>query len=294
MIRRMLILFSALALILGLSALPATALGKVKCGDNGPVLIANLDPIVNHNGQGSMHEHQFFGNTSWLPKGNSANYTDLNGGSTSCRIPNDTAAYWIPTLHYISGPNVGKAVPTEQFTAYYRPFTNVGKFGPGAAFPADTRLVAPLGHNMWSCGQNSGTKSRLVTSIPDCSGLPGIPGKTLTAHVKFPSCWDGVLPNHHDSDVGDTEDTSHYAYPVRGKCPSAFPHEMVGLNETIEFAYTGHGSDVALSSDAMDNTSDGRSMHGDFWNAWNQPVFEKFVHDCVNVKADFTNAECMP
>lgn len=272
----------------------AAALGKVKCADSGAVTVANLDPIVNHNGTGSMHEHQIFGNTGWISKGDSANYNDLVGQDTTCRIKGDTAGYWTPTLRYISGPNKGKLIDAQQFTAYYRPFTNVGKFGPGAAFPADTRLVAPEGHNMWNCGQNSGTKAKLVPYIPDCTGQSGKPGHTLTAHVKFPSCWDGVLPNHSDSDVGDTRDNAHYAYPVRGKCPTAFPHEMVGLNETVQFPYVGNGTDVALSSDEMEGTSDGLSMHGDFWNGWDQPTFEKFVNDCVNNSGLFTNKECMP
>lgn len=271
----------------------ATALGKVKCGDNGAVTVANLDPIVDHNGEGSMHEHQIFGNTAWVDQGDAANYADLQGGSTDCRVPADTAGYWTPTLRYVSGPKSGQLIPAQQFTAYYRPFTNVGKFGEGAAFPADTRLVAPIGHNMWSCGQNSGAKSALVPAIPDCTGQSGKPGHTLTAHVKFPSCWDGVLPDHHDSDVGDTSDNEHYAYPVRKACPAGFPHKMVGLNETVQFEYVGNGTDVALSSDEMMGTSDGLSMHGDFLNAWNQPEFEAFVKQCVQ-GVGYTNAACMP
>lgn len=288
-------LFSAMLLVLALlvPASPAAALGKVKCGDTGPVAVANLDPIVNHNGAGSMHEHQFFGNTAWVGNGNAANYDDLAGQTTDCRLSADTAGYWTPTLRYISGPHKGDLIPAQQFTAYYRPYQNVGKFGAGEAFPADTRLVAPIGHNMWNCGQNSGAKSALVPAIPDCTGQSGKPGHTLTAHVKFPSCWDGVLPNHHDGDVGDTQDTAHYAYPKAGKCPAAFPREMVGLNETLQFEYVGDGTDVALSSDAMEGTSDGLSFHADFWNAWDQQAFTAFVTQCVQGKG-YTNAACMP
>jgi len=270
-------------------ASPANALGKVRCGDTGPVTVAQLDPIVNHDQAQSMHQHQIFGNTSWVSKGDYANYTDLNGGATDCRLTADTAAYWTPTLVYTSGPKAGQVIPAQQFTAYYRPFTNVGKFGPGQAFPADTRLVAS--RHDWTCGDKSGTSP--TQAIPSCVGQSGKPGHTLTAHVTFPSCWDGVLPNHKPGDVGDTQDTAHYAYPVGKACPAGFPHEMVGLKETIQFAYVGAGTDVAVSSDKMMGTSDGLSLHGDFWNAWNQAKFEAFVKQCVQ-GVGYTTKACMP
>jgi hypothetical protein len=287
-----------------MAAAPSSALGKVKCDVNNQpaVSIGAYDPIVNHNQASAAHEHQFFGNVAFhsLANPNTANYADLVGKANNCRkvlglsYSADSAGYWIPTLRYTSGTKAGQLIPAQQFTAYYRPFTNTGKFGAGQAFPADTRLIGTK-YN-WTCGQFSVQYKTQgpVQSIPDCTGESGKPGHTLTAHIDFPSCWDGVRPNHSASDVGDTRDNAHYAYPVRGACPAAFPVKMVGLRETVQFKYVGNGTDVELSSDHHAGTTDGRSLHGDFWNTWMQPEFERYVKECVSGTVTYSVARCDP
>lgn len=263
------------AAVAGLEA-PAHALGKIKC--KVPVGIARIDPIVSHRRTPSAHLHQFFGNRALLAlrDPSAATYTDLVGRATNCDNHGDTAAYWIPTLHYIA---TGAIVPVQAFTAYYRAFDGKSS-GEGRAFPPDTRLVATDDYKGgWSCGQKSGTG--FGQSIPDCRGLSGKPGLTLTAHVTFPSCWDGVLPSHSATAVGDTRDNAHYRYPVGSTCPAGFPNKMVALRETIQFQYTGPGTDVRLASDPMAMTTDGRSMHADFWNTWVQSDFDRMVSVCV-------------
>lgn len=295
-----------LFLVAGLvaTATPASALGKVKCDvDNQPaVSIGQYDPIVNHNGEGAMHEHQFFGNIAWhsLENPNTANYEDLAGQNNNCRrvlglsYSADSAGYWIPTLRYNSGPKQGQLIPAQQFTAYYRSAAGT-TFGPAQPIPADTRLVSEPGHYNWSCGQKSKARSKPVSSIPDCTGLSGKPGLTLTAHIDFPSCWDGVLPNHSASDVGDTRDNEHYAYTVNKKCPVGFPIGVTELRETIQFEYVGDGTDVELSSDAMAGTTDGQSLHGDFWQTWMQNEFEDFINTCVVSKTNgYSVKKCDP
>ena len=39
---------------------------------------------------------------------------------------------------------------------------------------------------------------------------------------------------------------------------------------------------MELSSDHEKLTSDGRSAHGDFWNAWQQADLQRLVVACVN------------
>ena len=286
-----------------LSAAPSEALGKVKCdGTKQPVVaVGRYDPIVNHNGTGSEHEHQFLGNIAWhsMAKPNAANYPDLAGAANNCRsilgqsTPADSAGYWIPSLRYHSGSKAGQLVPAQQFTAYYRSFDH-NDFGQGRAFPADTRLVAT--RHDWGCGQFSGVP--IGPSIPSCVGQSGKPGHTLTAHVDFPSCWDGKLPNHRPSDVGNTNDNAHYAYAVKSKgsstCPPGFPNRMVELRETFQFAYTGPGNDISLASDAHAKIKDGETLHGDFWNTWRQADFEKFVATCVTSSSSYTTSKCDP
>jgi hypothetical protein len=283
----------------------ALAKGKIKCADNLQPIIKKVDPIVNHNQAAAMHNHQFFGSVAFLKalaNPNTANYNDVQGRPTNCRVSADTAGYWTPTLQYTSGPNAGKVLPVQQFTAYYRAH-GVKDFGPGRAYPADTRLVGSnvfkQGYN-WTCGQFSKQYAQQgpVAAIPDCSAEDGSPGNTLTAHIFLPSCWNGKLPNHSPGEVGDTRDNRDYAYASnngRGTCPAGFPIEMVHVNETIQFQYTGSGNDIGLSSDKHSGVTDGRSMHGDFWNTWtSQATFEKFVHDCVNVQSAYTKTKCDP
>lgn len=299
---------SATLVLAALTAAPASALGKIKCDSDGEptVAVGSFDPIVNHNGQGSMHEHQFFGNESWLTldNPNTANYKDLAGKVNNCRpamglaTSPDSAGYWSPTLRYVSGPHKGEIVPVRQFTSYYRSFASK-QFGAGLPFPADTRLVATddqgPGLNGWTCGAHSVQAQREGprNSIPDCTGESGKAGHTLTAHISFPSCWDGVGPKHTTGEVGDTQDTAHYTYPTRKTCPASHPIRMVQLRETIQFSYVGNGSDVRLASDKP-GMANGESMHADFWNTWNQPEFVRFVATCVNGTGDYAVKSCDP
>ena len=278
----------------------AAATSKVKCDASGSptVAVGRYDPIVSHNRKGAMHEHQFFGNKSWLKlrNPNTANYGDLAGHKTNCRVSHDKAGYWMPTLRYISGPKKGKLIPAQQFTAYYRPGYGLGKdFGPALAFPADTRLVSSPRYAAWTCGEKSGARSKPVNAIPNCTGLSGQPGLTLTAHIDLPNCWDGVMPHHSRGQVGDTRDNRHYAYAVNHRCPAKFPKMMTHIRETVQFPYVGNGRDVALTSDKMAGTSDGRSLHGDFWNTWDQEFFNKtFLQRCVRNASLFTAKMCEP
>ena len=44
----------------------------------------------------------------------------------------------------------------------------------------------------------------------------------------------------------------------------------------------------------MMGTSDGRSMHADFWQTWAQPDFEAFVKTCVVDHRAYSRAGCQP
>jgi hypothetical protein len=254
----------------------ASALAKIKCKQL--TGLAHVDPIVHHNEPVSnmQHVHQFFGNNHFLSLSNpnAANFSDLVGKGTNCENPDDTAGYWTPVLF---NKSTGVVVPATAFTAYYRSF-DFQKTGEGVPLPPDVRLVASK-HD-WTCGQFESVKPS--QSIPDCSMADGRPGSTLTAHIDFPSCWDGVKPNHPADEVGDTRDNAHFAYPVGKSCPAGFPVKTVALRETLQFPYTGKGNDLELSSDAMMNMTDGMSLHGDFWNAWVPSGMSTMVKSCVN------------
>ena len=75
-------------------------------------------------------------------------------------------------------------------------------------------------------------------------------------------------------------------------CPVAFPKQMVSLNETIQYTYTGKGTDLTLSSDHHAGTNDGQSMHADFWNTWNQPALTSMIRNCVVSQSSYTDGQC--
>ena len=279
-------LFSAPTLLTMVAPAPASAMGKIKCKQTTGT--GHVDPIVHHNEPVSdmQHLHQFFGNNHFLSLANpnTANYADLVGQGTNCENPTDSAGYWTPVLQYT---RTGATVPVTAFTAYYRSW-DFKETGDGVPLPDDVRLIAKK-HD-WTCGQFESVAPQ--QSIPDCSMADGRPGSTLTAHIDFPSCWDGVKPHHTAGEVGDTSDNEHFAYRVGGACPSGFPIKTVALRETLGFAYTGKGDDVTLSSDQMMGTTDGQSLHADFWNAWEPAGLASMVRNCINPGGNFTTAEC--
>jgi hypothetical protein len=189
-------------------------------------------------------------------------------------------------------------VDVLQFTAYYRGFNSQTTHAGSQALPADARLVAQdmvgKGLSGWTCGQNSNVTGG-QNSIPSCVGQDGTPGNTLTAHINYPSCWNGNPPNHSASETGDTRDNADYVYPAKSatSCPASHPIEVVQLRQTVQYEYTGNGTDVALTSDAPGG--DGTTMHGDFWNTWNQSIFEGFVRKCVQgLSATTYTGSCDP
>lgn len=267
------------------SAPTSEAMAKVKCKQTTGT--AAVDPIVHHNeAVGSAHLHQFFGNNGFLSmkNANQANATNLSSAGTNCANPADKAGYWTPVLMNMS---TGKMVPTLSFIAYYRSW-DFKQTGQGVPLPYDARLIGKKFN--WTCGQHESVAPQ--QSIPDCSMADGKPGSTLTAHVDFPSCWDGVKPAHRSTEVGDTSDNKHFAYRVGTTCPAGFPVKTVQLRETIMFAYTGKGNDVMLTSDHERGTTDGKSMHADFWNTWDPAGFATMVRNCVNLAVQPAGAIC--
>lgn len=278
------------------STTPASAKAKIKCKLS--VGSAYADPIVHHKEVGPVgHLHTFFGNQNLLslPNPNAATYADMMGKGTACENPDDTAGYWQPALIYKA---TGKPVPVHAFSAYYRTYDHED-FGIGDALPPDTQLVAGDAMSMtpqstkivnWSCGQFSSVGP--TAYIPNCAAATGSVVR-LTAHVTFPSCWDGRLADHRLS--GNTSDNAHFAYQRKGVCPAGFPNKMTELRETISFDYPGNGSDIQLTSD-MPGMRPGSSLHGDYWNTWIQTGgtfggFVGMVRDCINSTRG-SGAEC--
>jgi Domain of unknown function (DUF1996) len=221
---------------------------------------AKDDPIVFPGFPGLSHDHSFVGNTTTNA---SSTLRSLRAGSTTCKRPGETAAYWMPTL-LLSG----QSVAPRGATIYYRRKT----LAPLRAFPAGFKLIAgdarattpqDLKITYWNCGA--------ISTVPASADVPSCPNnraESLRLHVNFPSCWDG---QHLDS----ADHKSHMAYADRGNCPSSHPVALPAISVIFRYPITG-GSGVTLSSGGQ------YSAHADFFNAWRQGTLTSLVNRCLN------------
>jgi Domain of unknown function (DUF1996)/RTX calcium-binding nonapeptide repeat (4 copies) len=219
------------------------------------------DPIVHPGHAGGAHSHDFFGNRSTHA---GSTYASMVEASTTCQLPEDTSAYWVPSLLTPSGT----PAPVRDVFAYYRNLPVYG--GPPTAYPEDFRMIAGhptvnTGTKMlgWSCND----RDPYLATPPDCGT------NRLKLHLLFPSCWDGVnidSPNHR----------SHVAYPAGRYCPETHPVKVPRMSLHITYGVS-DGRGYQLSSDAENGTSNGQSAHGDFWNTWDQSALEELVARCL-------------
>jgi hypothetical protein len=218
------------------------------------------DPIVYFNQPGASHLHDFFGNTT--TNASSTLATLLRGG-TSCNLSADTAAYWVPAL--ISAG--GQVVVPDRITAYYLR----GDVGNSAVAPFPTGLKIVAGgdtHNLKAAGYACG-EGMPVSSVPLNCGRG-----QLRSVIAFPSCWDG---RHTDS----SDHRSHMAYPTGRGCPRGFSTRVPKLVIHVRYPVS-NGEGYWLSSDAGFHTTNGMSLHADFFMAWNQTTFTQLVQSCLN------------
>jgi uncharacterized protein DUF1996 len=219
------------------------------------------DPIVFPAEPGKSHDHTFIGNDTT----NAFSTVDsLRRQTSSCRRPGDTAAYWVPTL---IGPE-GEVIVPRAATVYYRRHTldAVRPFPQGfKVIAGNAKATAPQGVMVtsWNCGP--------VAGIPPTSTIPTCPDagqRSLTLHVQFPNCWDGV-------NLDSADHHSHMAYSMRGRCPSSHPVAMSAIQINLRYPTAG-GPGLVLASGGQ------FSGHADFFNAWRQGVLRSLVDGCLN------------
>jgi hypothetical protein len=214
------------------------------------------DPIVFPGLPGRSHDHTYFGNTSTNAFSTPASLRAA--GTTTCRVRQDTAAYWAPTLFF-----QGRAVEPRGAIVYYvrRTAEQVQPFPAGLkmiAGNAAARAAQGTRITSWSCGR----RSTVSTTIPTCSF------GSLRLQVTFPNCWDG-------SRLDSADHKAHMAYSAEGVCPASHPVEVPGLTIVIHYGISG-GSGAELSSGGQ------FSGHADFVNAWNQATLSAFVDRYLN------------
>jgi Domain of unknown function (DUF1996) len=262
------------AILLGaLFAVPATSQAsspgwKLKCA-----LAKSLpdDPIVHPGMPGMSHLHDFFGNTSVNA---TSTYQSMRAATTTCPV-GDTAGYWVPAV-FRNGVKVAPAGDGVREQIYYR----ANNLAPGThiePFPPDLRVVAGNSHATsisenpklgkelyWGCSDNS--TGKLTVPPPSC------PTGIISLHVGFPNCWDGKLTH--------VDDTAHLRYPSGGSCPSGFPHALPRLILRHEYPVGTTTGKITLSSGPA------FTIHGDFWNTWDQAKLQQLVDTCLNAGRD--------
>jgi hypothetical protein len=221
---------------------------------------AKDDPIVKLGMPGMSHSHDFAGNKT---TNSGSDLTSLRAGTTTCDRPQDTAAYWAPTLY-----DAGAVAAARVFRAYYRPaIRNQTKV---KAFPAGLKMVAgdaaatkpqSLDVSAWACSVDGPEVP--TGEVPTCPS-----GSPLRLRIVFPSCWDGVRLDSPDH-------KSHMAYPTRQDCPPDHPVALPQLTFSIRYRVAG-GAGITL---ACGNAYCG---HADFFSAWKSGKQEALVRSCIN------------
>lgn len=219
------------------------------------------DPIVYFNQPGASHLHDFFGNTT--TNASSTLATLLRGG-TSCNLSADTAAYWVPAL---ISPRGTVVVPDRVSSYYFKGDVGNAAIAP---FPTGLKIVAGGDTNNLKVAGYACTEGMPISSIPLNCGRHA----QMRAVVVFPSCWDG---RHTDS----SDHRSHMAYPTGRGCPRGYSIRVPKLVIHVRYPVS-NGEGYWLSSDAGYHTTNGMSLHADYFNAWNQTVLTQLVQGCLN------------
>ncbi|MFL1430469.1 MULTISPECIES: DUF1996 domain-containing protein [unclassified Nocardiopsis] len=226
------------------------------------------DPIVYPGMPGGSHDHTFMGNTT-----TDANSTleSLKQGGTTCLVPGDLSAYWMPTM--FNGDQ--EVRPTGPQVIYYksgiRDYTSVRPFPTGLRYVVGSPMQSaqefmdhPGAIQGWECGDDY-----------DNEDFPSqcAEGSQLNVRFQAPSCWDG---RHLDS----PDHQAHMSYPVvvngQNHCPESHPVAVPMIEFKMAFPAGSDTSQVHLASGA------GYSFHYDFFNAWDEPTLAAMVDHCIN------------
>jgi hypothetical protein len=217
------------------------------------------DPIVFPGQARASHQHVFFGN---ITTDADSTLASLQDQPTSCRISEDHAAYWVPTLLLD-----GRLVAPRFANAYY--LAN-GARGHIVAPPAGLKVIAGNGKATtaqsttvlgWKCAN---AVMEVLTPTP--TACPRNVDNVLV--IRFPDCWNG-------RDLDSPDHKSHLAYRVRGVCPSGYPVALPRLSFNVHYRLTTL-TGLAFASGGI------YSAHADFFNAWNQSVLAALVARNLN------------
>jgi Domain of unknown function (DUF1996) len=190
--------------------------------------------------------HEFFANRS---TNLTSTYSTMVDQPTTCLLPQDTAAYWAPTL-----TKGGVRIEPIRVLAYYRSVGALGGLNT-RPYPRDFRMVSY--DAKWLCRDN---ERYPIGSPPDCSA-----GEKVGLRVKFPECWNGTA-------IDSVDHLSHVAQASRKGCPTTHPIPLPTL--ALNFRW-----DLNDARGVVFHT--GVAAHADFWNTWHQTALATLVDRCL-------------
>ncbi len=267
-----LLLACAVALLVALASAPTASAASFEHGASFAVRCdfshrAQVDPVVSPGGA-SGHMHDFFGNTT-TNANSTYNTMTATGVATTCSRPEDTGAYWIPTVSW-KDKNGLNTLTANRAVFYYR--AGGKDYRTVKPFAKDFRIIADPDDNgarvSWYCGGGGSNdeKAGSVTPPTQCSG--GV----LGLRIIFPDCV------ARDPATGGQllDSPTHRTHMARSKlqngtrvCPSSHPIPVPTLTINANFPMPITSGTVSLSSDHLGDAP-GASIHTDFWNTWDQ------------------------
>jgi hypothetical protein len=224
---------------------------------------ANDDPIVFPNLPGASHNHTFIGNESTNA---ASTFESLMAGSTNCDPVGDKSPYWVPTLY----KNGVVYDPQETIVYYGSRLVDVSRvipFPPGLRMiVGDAKLQTSPEDSHFFCSGPGGEIGRSADGkFPRCAA-----GDSIVRQLMFPDCWDGRnldSPNHKD----------HMSWmDGTGACPASHPWGIPSVSIMLVYRLNTDTEGITLASGTY------ASMHGDFFNAWDENELARRVRDCID------------
>jgi hypothetical protein len=222
--------------------------------------VAQVDPLVTP-GQPADHNHAEFGAVNW---GTSTTTADMLAGLTTCKIPGNHSAYWVPPFIATDGSTVLPTSAGGYYGAFWTPDTEQVE-----PFPVGIRFIVGNPHSTvlqstsivhWRCD----TAGQPTLAAPPTSCPAGV-GVELA--FDGPKYWDGLnldTPNHQ-SHLSYTKDAGHQIrIPV---IAWSFHYPAAAVGGMLD---SDHGVGPA-----------GRTAHMDLWEA-QDPFQQAELTKCLN------------
>lgn len=246
------------------------------------------DPIVYPGQPGRGHLHTFFGNTQ-VTASTTADSLRHSGNSTCRGGTVNRSSYWVPT---IIDTSTGTPIAPVGGNFYYKRGYEVSTTAIISAPPAGLRMITgdasgrttTGGPYAFHCTGPTGTLASSNVQIPVCPA-----GSTeLQVVLTFPNCWDGKnldAPDHKSHMSYVVQDQSP---PFEKHCPLTHPVPIPVIQFNIWHVLGSSGTaNWRLSSDLYDaKLPAGYSMHGDWFNGWDQPSAAAWAQSCINRRKD--------